>query len=87
MIVTDAVTLLQNLPNDPQAELHVVSVFPFSARYKTSVDTAPAARIMYVSTYQRKLDKFSVYASINIHKCNIKCQHTGQWNDQSMLKL
>lgn len=66
MIATDAVTLWQNRPKEPHAELHVVAASPFSARYRTSVDTAPAARIMYVSTYQRKyIGQFFQYIYYN----------------------
>jgi len=45
VIAIDAVTLSQNEPKALQAELHVVALFPFSARYNTSIDTAPAPRI------------------------------------------
>lgn len=50
VMITEAVALLQNFPNDPQAELQVISVSPLQAKYNTSVDTVPAARVKYVSS-------------------------------------
>lgn len=41
---TEVVAFLQNPSNEPQASLQVVDVSPLYARYRTSVETAPAAR-------------------------------------------
>lgn len=64
MIAIDAVTLWQKGPKAPQAELHVVAAFPFSAKYSTSIDAAPAARIRYVNTYKPNGNIFILLSSV-----------------------
>jgi len=49
-MTVDIKALWQNPPNDAQAALQAMDVSPLFAKYNTSVDTVPAARITYVNT-------------------------------------
>lgn len=51
VMITEVVALWQNPPKLSQAGLHVIVESPLKAKYRISVDTAPAPRIMYVSNY------------------------------------
>lgn len=66
-MATEADALWQNLPKDPQASLQATEASPLYARYKTSVDTAPAASTMYVKTCVGLHDVEDVSLTENVH--------------------
>lgn len=93
---TDTVALWQKPPNEPHDSLHVTALSPLYARYTTSVDTAPAASIAYVSICKQKQSQnrfckfnqaYSICLELYMHMQNIYYDHDKEtWSRRKKLQ-